>query len=130
MKSGPTTDELIALAEELIAASITPTLKGALRYNSLLVLSALAIARREISHCVPPANEPSIHVQQILVELAPNTADDVIRHDADAALARLIRIGAADDERLYQRVFRALAADNAEALSDVNPAFAETSSNI
>jgi hypothetical protein len=123
MKAGPSTEDLIALAGETLTREVLPALAGAPRYAALMVVSALAIARREGARRPEARLAASGHLRMLLHETAPNGCWSPERSDTELEqdLCRLIRMGAFDGSPLAERLMGYLDAANRDALHDVNP---------
>ena len=125
MRAGPETATLIDLARETLADEILPRLSGETRYQALMIMSALAIAQREVADAGRSERHAKTAVQMVLTEAlsnAPHRLSSPTTDAADKEIVRHIRAGAFDEPRLWCRLHHALVEANELRLGLTNPA--------
>lgn len=86
----PATDDLLAEARSVLVDSVLPALRGAERYQALMVANALGMAVRELQQASQPPTEADVEPVD------------------EAALAEAIRRRKAPDDRALRATLRSL----------------------
>lgn len=127
MKAGPSTEDLLALARDLVANELAPALSGSPRYAALMVASALSIVGRELARRPATDAGSTLNLWRLVSAVAPDV-DTASRHDPaqlEQTLCNLIRAGAFDVGMSRGDLVQHLVSSTIEALLDVNPTCVE-----
>lgn len=104
MTDRPDAAELLRTARAMLMESVLPRVPSDLRYTTLMIANAIAIAQREVEAADAPAREALARVRSLLRLGEPGQAvvpEDALAalREADRRLAAAIRAGRFDGEQ-------------------------------
>ena len=120
MSIKPDTQTLLEAARTALVDRVAPSLKGAERYEALLIANAVAIAARELT---------SRNETEKALDMVSLLGRETIRADQDLGalereLADAIRAGEFDDEDRARRLVASLRQSTLRVLEQTNPGVA------
>lgn len=120
MSIKPDTQTLLEAARAALVDRVAPSLKGAERYEALLIANAVAIAARELTS----RNEAEEALDMVSLLGRETTRADQDLGALERELADAIRAGEFDDEDRARRLVASLRQSTLRVLEQTNPGVA------
>jgi hypothetical protein len=123
MRSRPNAAELLGIAEQTLSGEVAPDMSNRQRYNVALIISAMGIARRELSGGLCPWPD-ELNALKALYGSEDRATDEKILRNLNRKFAADLRAGRFDDKGKGRKAALELMREDVLArMSEDNPRY-------